>query len=123
MSGVKGKSGRPKGYPKSGGRRPGSPNKRTILVKTAIMEAFSLMGDVPALTEWAKAHQTEFYTLLWVKILPTQFTVKGDPNAPIEHQHQHNIDWTQVPLEVRKQLVELRRQLPVVRIGNGTDAV
>jgi len=32
----KGQGGRPKGLPKSGGRKPGSPNKTTIAVKQAI---------------------------------------------------------------------------------------
>ncbi len=56
---------------KTGGRKAGTPNKATVVVKAALNEAFERAGGVEALIEFAKASPGEFYKL-WVRMLPTE---------------------------------------------------
>jgi hypothetical protein len=53
------------------GRKPGTPNKMTATAKEALTLAFQGIGGVPALTEWAKDNQTEFYKI-WSRLLPQE---------------------------------------------------
>jgi hypothetical protein len=62
------------------GRPKGLPNKSTVAVKQALQMAFEGVGGVPALTEWARENQGEFYKL-YAKLLPTE--VKADVNVSI----------------------------------------
>lgn len=78
MAWPKGKS-----QPKRGGRAPGTPNKRTIAVKTALEEAFVKLGGVPALIRWAQTEPAEFYRL-WGKMLPRDIQVDGDLRVTLE---------------------------------------
>lgn len=75
---------RPKGLPKTGGRQKGTPNKRTALLKDAILEAAEKAGGtdgmVGYLTAQAKSNPAAFLTLLG-KVLPMQ--VVGDPGNPL----------------------------------------
>lgn len=61
--------GRPKGSPKTGGRKPGSANKVTASIKAAFKEAFDELGGVAALVEWARTNQDDFYKLA-SKLIP-----------------------------------------------------
>lgn len=85
-----------KGQPKRGGRTKGTPNRTTTAVKAAMEAAFTRLGGVDALVEWAKAQPTEFYKL-YVKLLPIQVSAEhkvggvvtivvdtGVPRAPDE---------------------------------------
>jgi len=63
-----------------GGSRKGIPNKSTVAVKQALQEAFHGIGGVPALTEWARENQGEFYKL-YAKLLPTE--LKADVNVTV----------------------------------------
>jgi hypothetical protein len=76
--------GRPKGLPKTGGRQPGTPNKRTALLKDAILEAAEKAGGkegmVGYLTKQARENPGPFLALLG-KVLPTQ--IGGDPDNPL----------------------------------------
>lgn len=56
---------------KTGGRKAGTPNKKTSEVKAALAVAFDSLGGVTALTEWAREEPTEFYKL-WAKMLPAE---------------------------------------------------
>ena len=60
---------------KSGGRVNGTPNKTTVMVKTAILKAFDKLGGVEYLIEVGKAEPKAFLTLL-AKILPAE--IKAD---------------------------------------------
>jgi hypothetical protein len=62
------------------GRPKGLPNKTTIAVKEALQQAFQGIGGVPALTEWARENQGEFYKL-YSKLLPTE--VRADVNVSV----------------------------------------
>ena len=66
---------------KSGGRVKGTPNKTTVMVKTAILKAFDKLGGVEYLIEVGKAEPKAFLTLL-AKILPAEIKadVKVDPD-------------------------------------------
>lgn len=64
---------------KTGGRRPGSLNKRTIAVKEALTQAFDGIGGLSAFIEWARENQTEFYKQ-YTKMLPTE--IKNADGSP-----------------------------------------
>lgn len=71
---------RPKGLPKTGGRKKGQANKNTTALKDAILNAFSTAGGESYLLRIAQEDPRTFCTLLG-KILPTQLT--GDPEQPV----------------------------------------
>lgn len=77
-------TGRPKGLPKTGGRQKGTPNKRTALLKDAILEAAQNAGGeagiVGYLTMQAIENPGPFMTLLG-KVLPTQVEGSGEGGA------------------------------------------
>lgn len=77
---VKRKPGRPKGIPKTGGRKPGVSNKLTRDVKEMILNALSEMGGVEYLKKNAEENPTAFLTLIG-KVLP--LTVAGDKDNPL----------------------------------------
>ena len=64
-----------KGQPKTGGRKKGTPNKTTALLKDAILEAARAAGGegeiVGYLTQQAEENPTAFMSLLG-KVLPMQ---------------------------------------------------
>jgi hypothetical protein len=69
---------------KTGGRQKGTPNKRTALLKDAILEAAELAGDKDGLVGYLKtqasANPGPFMALLG-KVLPMQIT--GDAENPL----------------------------------------
>lgn len=76
-------AGRPKGLPKTGGRKKGTPNKTTALLKDAILHAAENAGGESGLTGYlesqARDNPTAFMTLLG-KVLPFQLTgAEGGP--------------------------------------------
>jgi hypothetical protein len=84
------KPGRPKGLPKTGGRKKNTPNKITSAFKTALLEAFQKMGGTDALVKWAKKNPTEFYKIC-ARLIPHEVSGPGDDGAhvvkTIIHQH------------------------------------
>lgn len=82
---------------KTGGRRPGSPNKFTSSVKDAFAEAFNKLGGAEALFLWGKENQTDFYKLA-SKLIP------ADVNMAVEQFPQANV----YPMEPNE-----RSELPV----------
>jgi hypothetical protein len=84
--------GRPKGLPKTGGRQKGTPNKRTAMLKDAILEAAEKAGGkggiVEYLTMQASASPAAFMALLG-KVLPTQVEGAGENG---EHLHKVSAD-------------------------------
>lgn len=73
-------AGRPKGSPKTGGRKVGSVNKTTASVKAALHAVYEKRGGDKALAIWATANETEFYKL-WGRMLPQE--VSGPDGADI----------------------------------------
>ncbi len=66
-------AGRPKGTPKTGGRRKGTPNKTTALIKDMIIEALDNSGGVEYLMKVAEENPAVFCTLLG-KVIPLNHT-------------------------------------------------
>ena len=100
--------GRPKGRPKTGGRKKGTPNVVTASIKSALTEAFDGLGGVPALVRWGKANPTPFYQC-WSRLAPkdpgghaerepiTLHVVRADPEptfATREAQYLHGTQAT-----------------------------
>lgn len=67
---------------KTGGRKAGTPNKQTKAVKQCIINAFEDIGGVQNLAKWATENQTDFYTKMWVKVMPTEIT--GEDGGDIQ---------------------------------------
>ena len=69
---------------KTGGRKKGTPNKMTALLKDAILQAAENAGGAGGLVGYLTLQATEnpgpFMTLLG-KVLPTQ--IGGDPDNPV----------------------------------------
>lgn len=74
---------RPKGTPKTGGRKPNTPNKFTSELKDMILQALDGAGGVTYLQKQANASPTAFLTLVG-KVLPLQVTGKDDQAVKIE---------------------------------------
>ena len=66
---TKGNPGRPKGIP----------SKTAWIVRKALAGAFEDIGGMEVFVQWAKNNQTDFYTKLWVKLLPN--TVDDDDDS------------------------------------------
>lgn len=56
------------------GKPKGTKNKQTVAVKQCIINAFEHIGGVQNLAIWAEANPTDFYTKMWVKVMPTEVT-------------------------------------------------
>jgi hypothetical protein len=73
---------------KTGGRTKGTPNKSTKAFKEAVEIAFSELGGVNGLIEWAKTNPDAFYNGIFPKLAPLQVHHSGDDTKPpvrIEH--------------------------------------
>ena len=76
---------KPKGLPKSGGRKKGTPNKSTAQIKAAIEGAFTHLeehGD--GFNAWALANQDTFYTVIAPKLLPVQLNHADNEGEKLE---------------------------------------
>ena len=56
---------------KTGGRAKGTPNRVTVSVKAALLEAFDRRGGVDALLRWSDDCPSEFYAL-WGRLIPRE---------------------------------------------------
>ncbi len=73
---------------KTGGRTKGTPNKSTKAFKEAVEIAFSELGGVNGLIEWARTNPDAFYNGIFPKLAPLQIHHSGDDTKPpvrIEH--------------------------------------
>lgn len=76
------KPGRPKGLPKTGGRKKGTANKLTVSIKDAVLEAFDTLGGASWLVSTARDNPQLMVQLLG-KVIPTGVQVSGDPESPV----------------------------------------
>ena len=72
---------RPKGQPKLGGRKKGTPNKTTTLIKDMIIAALDEAGGIDYLVEVAKDNPAAFCTLIG-KVLPMNHTSEDGSMSP-----------------------------------------
>lgn len=70
----------PKGGPKVGGRKKGTPNKQTAAIKDMIVQALDKAGGVDYLLSQAEENPNAFMALVG-KVLPLQ--LQGDPDNPL----------------------------------------
>jgi hypothetical protein len=66
---------------KTGGRRKGTPNRVTSLVREAIESAAEELGGATRLAAWAKedpSNERAFWASIYPKLLPMQVTGSGD---------------------------------------------
>ena len=76
---------RPKGSPKLGGRKKGTPNKVSASIKECILEVHKQLGGVDAMLDWAKDNPEAYYTKLLPRIIPTTHAGSKD-EPPIQHE-------------------------------------
>lgn len=72
---------------KTGGRRPGSPNKTTKNARDAFQAAFLGVGGIPRLQAWAEANLTEFMRL-YARLIPVEHVGEGG-EGPIQTIVRH----------------------------------
>lgn len=58
-------------------------NKLGVEAKAAIEACFKGMGGADALQAWAEKNPTEFYTKIYVKVIPLQMQHDGIPSVPL----------------------------------------
>ncbi len=69
-----------KGHAKFGGNQLGSSHRWTAEVKDTIQRVFEGLDGYEGLLAWCKAdaqNQSDFYTKIWVKLLPMRLNVKA----------------------------------------------
>ncbi len=102
-------TGRPKGQAKTGGRRRGTPNKTTALLKDAVLHAADIQGSklskdkrYPGLVKylvWLSAEYPVAFTSLLNKVLPMQIGGSSDEGDGIDIQ----IHFTEPPKVIEHQ--------------------
>lgn len=68
---------------KTGGRKPGTPNKLSGQAKENIVAVFNRLGGTDGMAAWASENQTQFYTI-YAKLLPIEATLTGENGGPIQ---------------------------------------
>lgn len=71
---------RPKGMPKTGGRRKGTPNRITASMRDIWRQAFEELGGVASLVAWGRENPTDFYRAV-TKMIPQDVTSGDKPLA------------------------------------------
>lgn len=92
------KPGRPRGTPKTGGRKAGTPNVLTVRAKDALEMAFEGLGGVPALIEFGRQYPQDFYKL-WVRLLPAEIALAtpDDKSISISISYVDTPEWNNSP--------------------------
>lgn len=78
-NGVPGKAAIPSG---NRGRVLGAPTKRSVSGRESLEEVFDRLGGVAGMVRWAKKNKTDFYTKLWIRLVPRDVTLT--PGAGLE---------------------------------------
>lgn len=71
---------RPKGSPKLGGRKKGTPNRVTTSMRQAWLDAFERLGGVESLVAWGQSNPDDFYKAV-TKLIPTE--IVGNAAEPL----------------------------------------
>lgn len=69
---------------KTGGRKKGTPNKTTAIIKEAVSKCFTAIGGHAAFAKWAREHPTEYYTKVMPRLIPVE--VGGPDDGPLPLQ-------------------------------------
>lgn len=107
---MKGKRGFQKGMKKvpGSGRVKGQPTLKSASVMEALNMAFEGMGGWEKLMEWGAKRPDLFYPL-WIKLLPAK--IESDNKNKNDNTNSHEFKWSQVPLDQRKELLELTKRI------------
>jgi hypothetical protein len=62
---------------KTGGRKPGTPNKVSRVVKDDVIAVFERLGGVEHMEAWAKANPGDFYKTLFKALVPRPMEVSS----------------------------------------------
>lgn len=63
--------------------RPPGPNKLTQFLREVMGSTFHKIGGADAFAEWAAANRTDFYTKLWIKLLPDSSQLSDDEREKV----------------------------------------
>ena len=89
--------GKPKGLPKTGGRKKNTPNKLTSELKDMILNALNTVGGEAYLVKCAENNPQAFLTLVG-KVLPLQVTGKDGQDLKLTWViNDNNIHSTEAP--------------------------
>ena len=66
------------------GRAPGVPNKINRSIKDELLSVYHAIGGGESLAKWAMENPGDFYTKLWIKVLPVKLV--GDAENPIQFE-------------------------------------
>lgn len=66
----------------AGGKK-GVPRTKTKKAYEAIEAAFDAIGGVKALTQWARENQSDFYKVIYPKIIPVQLSGPDGDAIPV----------------------------------------
>ena len=76
--------------PGVGGRGPGRPkgskNKITAATEQNIVKTFEALGGVPQMVAWARENPTDFYTKLYVKLVPKDIRAEHSGGVDLVHE-------------------------------------
>ncbi len=97
-----------KGKQKTGGRKKGTPNQTTAMVKTAIEEAFIELGGKDYMIELAKSDPRAFCGLL-ARLLPAE--IKSTALNNIAHDAVTQINFNPVGVDKPKTHIEWLEEL------------
>lgn len=69
--------------PGNPGRPTGSENKLSKYVRHVLAGAFAEIGGEEAFVEWARENKTDYYTKLWIKLLPDSSQLSDDEREKV----------------------------------------
>jgi hypothetical protein len=92
---------------KLAGSRKGIPNRVTKEFKTLVENCFANIGDQAEFDKWAKKHRDFFYTKVWAKLAPLQFT--GHVKVDHENEFAGAIEAFARMVAGRRDAIEARR--------------
>lgn len=112
------------------GRPKGSLSRWSRASLDAVLEVFENLGGVAAMSEWARAHPTDFYRGIYTRLLPTRIDVEAtiEPVRPVEELTDAELNeilveirdqraaWLQADAE-RQESQESQRRLTADRTG------
>ena len=73
---------KPKGLPKTGGRRTGTPNKHTRAFREAVQAVYHDIGGDSGFAEWARENRTDFYKIA-ARLIPQELRHAGGDGEPL----------------------------------------
>lgn len=67
---------------KRGGRKAGTPNKVTAVVKDNVLAVFNRLGGTSGMADWAEENKTEFYKI-YARLIPAEIKQETEHSGNI----------------------------------------